>query len=654
MTFRTKLFVVFTVALLLSVSVVAAGVIVVTRRAFDALNRQHSEALVAQFEREFERRKQDVDNRVQGIADTEATVRMAIDLSRPRADVSVYVNDARGVSQSHQLDFLDFVASDGSIISSNEWPARFGYKMDWVTQTEDWAPLGAFLTKVDTQDGPAVGLVAVSTVRVGDKNLYIVGGERLGKDFLASLVLPAGMRALLYLDLDPNFQATNLLDQSGPVTQAERFAPFIEQERSAPQPQTFKIVWSGDAASVEAFHALPLLGRGKELLGVLLVGSSQQEVVALERRIALLALGVVAMGLFFGLLLSWWGAARVTRPVRRLSEGAREVAEGNWNARVDVRGRDELGRLSSAFNRMVEQLNEQRERLVQAERVAAWRELARRLAHELKNPLFPLQTTVENLRRAKEQVGERGPAQFEEVFHESTGILLSEIENLKKIVGRFSDFARMPQPELAPVNLNDVVRDIVKLFEAQFGAVGRPPITPELHLEEGLPVIQADATLLRRAIENLVLNAMDAMPAGGVLMLRTAHENGDVSLEVSDTGAGLTPEECKRLFTPYYTTKQHGTGLGLAIVQSVVSDHFGRISVESESGVGTSFHIYLPARPAQQTVGVSTPISAPEDVPPAAEKPVEGVERAERSDTAPAATEVEDLHSAPETRDGGA
>jgi len=350
-------------------------------------------------------------------------------------------------------------------------------------------------------------------------------------------------------------------------------------------------------------------------------------------------------------MLSWWGAARVTRPVRRLSEGAREVAEGNWNARVAVRGHDELGRLSSAFNQMVEQLSEQRERLVQAERVAAWRELARRLAHELKNPLFPLQTTVENLQRAKEQ----SPEQFEEVFHESTGILLSEIENLKKIVGRFSDFARMPQPELAPVNLNDVVRDIVKLFEAQFGAVGRPPITPELHLEEGLPTIQADATLLRRAIENLVLNAMDAMPAGGVLMLRTAHENGDVSLEVSDTGAGLTPEECKRLFTPYYTTKQHGTGLGLAIVQSVVSDHGGRISVESESGVGTSFHIYLPARPAQQAIGVSTPISVSEDaIPPVPERPAQRAEQSERSetaDTAAVATETGDVHGAPETRD---
>src|ERR1700691_1261452 len=138
---------------------------------------------------------------------------------------------------------------------------------------------------------------------------------------------------------------------------------------------------------------------------------------------------------------------------------------------------------------MTGQLVEQREKVVQTKRVAACRELARRLAHELKNPLFPLQTTVENLQRAREQ----NPEQFEEVFHESTGILLAEIENLKKIVGRFSDFARMPQPELASVNLNNEVRRAVKLFEAQFGALGRPPITTELHLDGSLPLIQADA-----------------------------------------------------------------------------------------------------------------------------------------------------------------
>jgi two-component system nitrogen regulation sensor histidine kinase NtrY len=592
-TFRSRLFWVFTIALLLSVGVIAAGVTVVARRAFDELNRQHSEALVAQFEGEFQRRGQDVVHRVQGIADAEGTVRMAIDLSRPKADVSVYVNDARGVSQSHQLDFLDFVSTDGAIITSNEWPARFGYKMDWLTQPQDWVSVGSFLMKVDTQDGPALGLMAVSTVRVGDRDLFILGGERLGKEFLHSLVLPAGMRALLYMGLDPNFQPTNLVDASGSVADGDRLASFIEQERQQPQERTFRIAWTPDPASAEAFHALPLLGRQKELLGVLFVGSSQQEMVKLEQRIRDLALAVVAMGLCFGLLLSWWGAARVTRPVRELAEGAREVSEGNWGARVQVHGRQEIGQLATAFNRMTTQLTEQREQLVQAERVAAWRELARRLAHELKNPLFPLQTTVENLQRAKAQ----SPGQFEEVFKESTGILLSEIEHLKNIVGRFSDFAKMPQPELGPVNVNEVVRGVVKLFEAQFSAVGRPPISTELHLAENLPEIQADAALLHRAIENLVLNAMDAMPAGGVLMLRTTEQDGSVDLEISDTGGGLTPEECERLFTPYYTTKQHGTGLGLAIVQSVVSDHGGRISVESETGVGTSFHLRLPVKP---------------------------------------------------------
>jgi signal transduction histidine kinase len=608
-TFRSKLFWIFTLALVVSVALIAAGVTVVTRQAFEQMYSQHTDALVAQFQREFDQRKQDVARRVQVITQDESTVRMAINLVQPQADVSSYVNVATSVAQSHQLDFLDYVGNDGSIISSAENPERFGYKIDWVTQPEDWASLGSFLMKIDTQSGPALGLMAVSTVRVGDKNLYIVGGERLGKNFLASLVLPVGMRALLYQNLDRNFQAIDLLDQNGPVVEGDRFAQFIDRERRNPAPQIFKIASGADLARTEEFHALPLLGRNKELLGVLLVGSSQQEMVGIERRIRMLAESVVGIGLLISLLLSWWGAARVTRPVRKLAVVAREVSQGNWNARVEERGGGEVVQLARAFNQMTQQLTEQREHLVQAERVAAWRELARRLAHELKNPLFPLQTTVENLQRAKT----KSPEQFEEVFRESTGILLAEIDNLEKIIGRFSDFAKMPQPELATVNLNEVVRGAVKLFEAQFSAVGRPPITPEFHLDENLPPIQADAALLHRAVENLILNSMDAMPAGGVLMLRTTLEKGEVHLEVSDTGLGLTPEECERLFTPYYTTKQHGTGLGLAVVQSVISDHGGRISVESEKGIGTSFHIYLPVKPAPRPV-IPPPPETPEAV----------------------------------------
>jgi len=340
--FRAKLFVTFTLALLLSVGLVAVGVTLLTRRAFERQNHQYTDAALAQFNREFGRRKLDVLHQVKGIADAESTVRMAIDLSRSQPDVAIYANDARAVALSHQLDFLDFVGSDRSIISSAEWPARIGYKLTLVDEPVDWPALGSFLMHVDTATGPWLGLAAVGTVRVGDKNLFVVGGQRLGKDFLASLVLPPGMRALLYQNLSTGFQPPNLIDASGTVPQADRLAPAIEKERQQPGDQRFQIAWTKNAASVEEYHALPLTGRHSELLGVLLVGSSHFEAVTLERRIRFLSVAVAAVGVFLSLLLSWWGALGVTRPVRDLAEGARAVSAGNWNTRVPVRGGNEM------------------------------------------------------------------------------------------------------------------------------------------------------------------------------------------------------------------------------------------------------------------------------------------------------------------------
>ncbi len=595
MSFRAKLSWIFLVTVLASVSVVAYGVVHYTQAAFEEMDTQRTEALVAQFNKEFEQGGDGVVQQVENIANSEITLKVAIDLARPNADQSLYVHDAIGVSQDHGLDFVEFVNSDGTLISSAQYPARVGYKNDWVTATTDWRGSRAFLKKEELPDGVALSVAAVRTVSGGnDKSLYIIGGRRLNQNFLASLVLPSGMRALLYRNLEPGFVEAALTDVNGSADNADRFRGLIEQVQSNPRPVVRTINWTADAASAEAFHAMPLLGRNNDLLGVLLVGSPRKELVLLTRRIVMIAAVVGAAALLVGLLVSLWVAARITRPVVELAEGAREVATGRWDTRIHVRGTDEIGQLGTAFNDMTRTLAVQKERLVQTERVAAWRELARRLAHELRNPLFPMQITVENMQRAKQLEAK----QFLEVFNESTATLKTELANLNTIVGRFSDFSKMPTPQFTKVNVNEILRAAVRLFEAQFNAVGKPTITTELFLNEPLPEIDADADLLHKAFQNLVLNALDAMPAGGTLTLRTFERERNIRIEVADTGKGLTPEECSRLFTPYYTTKQQGTGLGLAIVQSVVSDHHGTISVTSDEGRGTSFKIDLPQRQA--------------------------------------------------------
>src|SRR5229473_3155483 len=533
MSFRTKLLLVVLLTIFASVSVVAYAVTHYTQAAFEALDAERTEALVAQFQKEFAQRGAEIAQQAKNIAEANPTERMAIDMSRPNADLSLYVRDAVGTAQEHGLDFVEFVNHDGVLISSAQFPARVGYKNDWVTSVKDWNTTAPFLKKEELPDGVAISLSVVRTNNtVADKSLYIIGGHRLDKNFLASLVLPAGMRALIYTNLDPAFVPTSLLGEKIDADQADRFAPLVEQLQKQPQPLVRTIEWTRDPADAESFHAIPLPGRNNELLGVFFVGSSRRELVLLTRQILKIAAVVAAAALFVGLLVSFWISARITKPVEELAQGAREVASGRWDTRIDVHGSDEIGQLAKAFNEMTQTLAAQKERLVQTERVAAWRELARRLAHELRNPLFPMQITVENLQKARQLDAK----QFLEVFHESTATLRAELANLNTIVGRFSDFSMMPAPQFVRVSVNEALRNAVRLFEPQFNEVGKPTITPELFLTEPLPDIDADPDLLHRAFQNLVLNALDAMPTGGALTLRTSEQNGNVRIEVADTG----------------------------------------------------------------------------------------------------------------------
>ena len=595
--YRRKLLSVFALTVFLSVAAVAWLVTAVTRRAFDRSENERTAALVTQFRREFNRQGEAVARRVETIAESDTTKRMAAALNRAAADPGPYFESAKTTAENNQLDYLEFVESNGTIVSSAQSPAKFGYPETGVGSFAATVDHGAFLKQEELQDGTALGLFAVAATRAGERPVYVVGGRRLDRSFLAALDMPVGMRALLYQNRGDRFASELLIDPSAPDKEtfraAERLQPLVEAVRRSEEEATRLVRWSGDETDEEVFHAIPLLGTGaggdRPLLAILLIGNSRRNYVELVRRIGSAALIVGTLGILVAILVSSWAAARVTRPVEQLAHAAQEVAAGNWNTRVDVLGADELGQLADSFNRMTTELLGQKERLVQAERVAAWRELARRLAHELKNPLFPLQLTVENLIRARQQ----NPEDFEEVFRESSRTLLAEISNLKGIIERFSEFSKMPQPRFQPVQVNELIAGVVQLFQAQLAAPGRAKINCELQLDPQLEPVQADENLLHRAILNLVLNAQDAMPRGGTLTLRTRNEDSKVMIEVADTGEGLTADECAQIFTPYYTSKQHGTGLGLAIVQSVISDHGGRIRVHSEPGHGTTFVIEL-------------------------------------------------------------
>ncbi len=236
--------------------------------------------------------------------------------------------------------------------------------------------------------------------------------------------------------------------------------------------------------------------------------------------------------------------------------------------------------------------------LLRAQKAAAWQEVAQRIAHEIKNPLTPIQLSAQrltrHLERASTGIAAGSRTEFEKLVAECAGLIEREAQTLKSLVDEFSTFARFPAAKLAPSDMNSIVAGALDLFQGRLEG-----ITVRRELAATLPPVKADPELMRRVVANLIDNAAEAMEGSSIRQLRVATRvegDGDaVEIEISDSGHGISPEDKEKLFLPHFSTKERGTGLGLAIASRIVAEHNGTIRVEDNLPTGTMFLIRFPA-----------------------------------------------------------
>jgi nitrogen fixation/metabolism regulation signal transduction histidine kinase len=329
-------------------------------------------------------------------------------------------------------------------------------------------------------------------------------------------------------------------------------------------------------------------------------------------------LSVFIIALVIGLVLG----RRITRRVGVLAEATRRVGRGELNVSVPTDERDELGELIGDFNLMVRDLRESRDRIDYLSRISAWQEFARRLAHEIKNPLTPIQLAVQQVHRKYKGEDQAYAATLDETLE----IVEEEVRTLRRLVGEFSDFARLPVADLEPADLGDFAReamrgvDIASLLgpgagldeELDAELDEELPLEAQIEIdleigEEAMPV-RIDTMMLRRVLDNLVRNAAEsiahdlhgASPRGTKarhITVAARREGQSALLIVQDEGPGIPEERRAEVFNPYFTTKSEGTGLGLAIVKKVILEHHGAIACEEAPGGGASFEIRIPLAP---------------------------------------------------------
>jgi signal transduction histidine kinase len=464
---------------------------------------------------------------------------------------------ARTLAERHGLDLVEVSGPQRTVLST--WGASPAAGAP--SALADVPSVGTTLRRYRPAEGDeaqAVGLFASRRAAVPGERLDVAGGRGVGRALLAEIAALTGAPVAL-------------LDPAGEAVLA---AGGSEGTKGVPAVVAIDGGWS---VRVEAPVASAARLRADLFAGAIAVAP-----------FALVA--SIAAGFFI--------AGRIARPIADLAARADAIAAERGGPFALLPESDEVVRLRGSFERMLDALEQSERERVAAQRVAAWQEVARRVAHEVRNALSPIQLAVANLRRTHAQA----PARIERALVEEGTAILEEVESLKRLVDEFSEFARLPAPRLAPCDLAAAARQAAGLFA---GRLARAGVVLDLDLDQAARDVSADGEQIGRVFKNVIANALDALeaaPAGRerrvTVSLRGASIRGApaVSIEVRDNGVGMEVHAVERVFEPYYTSRAErgGTGLGLAIAHRIVSEHAGTIRAQSQPGRGASFTIVLP------------------------------------------------------------
>ena len=441
------------------------------------------------------------------------------------------------------LDFLSVADSSGGVIASGPGPivGPGSTALPWNVPTVQGAP-----------GGEGLALIARSPIRSqGQAVGAIQGGLRLDATLLGRLGKTAGVDLILR-DGGGRVAASTLPDSTA----------------------------GGEHASLT--QTLSLDG-GATITGVVSTQAADRMIASMQ--LASLLLGLLGLGIAIPLAILW--SSQISRPVERLAAFSDKLAQGNWQEPLTLESVGELQTLVLALDRMRRDLQTYRDKLVTSERQAAWSVMARKVAHEAKNPLTPIAISIADLKRSYEQ---KRP-DFPQILDQAVRTIGEEVETLRQLLQEFSDFGRIPPPVLAPCRLSELLADLEALYQGDISAgrlvVTRPPADI---------TFPADSGQIRQSLINLIQNGLEALNGNGRVTVSARADQDAVEIAVQDTGPGLTEEQRANLFVPGFTTKSRGSGLGLTIVQRIVSDHEGVIAVDAGRRGGTTFLLRLPLR----------------------------------------------------------